>query len=606
MELKNFFAQDDQGNKLPGATCYLYQRGTESLVGRLLKANGEPLSNPFTAGQEGLIQFAAPNGLYDVRVVSNARDYRIRMQFNDVAETAAAAESAAARAESARDAALILAGIYANTAAGLAATTPSQCFGVPVANDLSSVILYENRAGVAIDTGSRLPSADILLSLTRDAGDALEEARDLAGNLYRKTRADGGLELPGLALSVQEEIKGLPAQIGSPAYANDLINIQDDAGNLTLRQNSNGELFIPGIAGPVQAYIGGEIGEVIWPIRTARSKMAPSIAPYFADLAANKIPFAPPPALLIPNGMNVPDSIVSAFTVTAPPRTKLDTPYSKDDLIVHPYLLEMPTAFRGYRYILGQTPYGGATMENPVIYGSQDLVNFTLLPDIIQPLDKPDTGNPYNHLSDDAFTYDPINGDLIFLWRQNIFVPGTSSVGLVDQIWYSRTKDGYKWSPRKKLFESAVDGTASPAILFNPIDAKWHMWMVRSEGVLSHLVSDEIDGPWLNISNQNLTSQFGVRAWHLEVKYVGNKFVILVNQRIPNSNLYFGISDDGEAWTFGPPLISPELDGTYKGTFLPEFSGNNLTMVIAWSTNITINPDDSRRFYITRSNTITI
>lgn len=504
------------------------------------------------------------------------------------------------------DSALLMSGIYANTAAGLAATTSGKVFGVPVANGPSSLILYKNQAGVAVDTGSRIPSAEIFSYLVKDSGEPLDEAHDLDGNIYRRTRADGGLELPGLSMSVQEEIHAIPARNGSPANANDLINVEDAAGNLTLRQSADGGLFIPGIAGPVQAYIGGEIGEVTWPVRTARSKMGATIAPYFADLAANKIRFAPPPALLVPNGMSVPDSIISAFTVTAPPRTPLDTPYSKDDDVVHPYLIEMPSSFRGYRYIIGQTPYGGATMENPVIYGSQDLVNFTLLPDIIQPLDNPDTGNPYNHLSDDAFTYDPVNGDLIFLWRQNLFVPGTTSVATVDQIWYSRTKDGYKWSPRKKMFESAVYGTASPAVLFNPVDAKWHMWMVRSEGILSHWTAPEIDGPWLLVSDQNFISQFGIRAWHLEVKYMGNKFVMLVNQRIPNSNLYFGISDDGEAWTFGPPLISPELDGTYKGTFLPEFSGNNLTMVIAWSTNITINPDDSTRFFITRSNTITL
>lgn len=273
---------------------------------------------------------------------------------------------------------------------------------------------------------------------------------------------------------------------------------------------------------------------------------------------------------------------------------------------MHPYLIEMPTAFRGYRYILGQTPYDDGRLENPIIYGSQDLVNFTLLPDIAQPLDNPDPGNSYNHLSDDAFTYDPINGDLIFVWRQNLFVPGTTSVGTNIQIWYSRTKDGYKWSPRRLVIDLPDDGLASPAILFNPVDAKWHMWSVGVEGTVTHRTASEIDGAWTVVSVQNFLAQFGVRAWHLEVKYMGSKFVMLVNQRIPNSNLYFGISNDGETWQFGGALISPELDGTYKGTFLPEFSGNTLTMVIAWSTNITINPAERTRFFITRSNKINI
>ena len=101
MELMNFFAQDDQGNKLPGATCYLYERGTENLVSDLKKANGAPQTNPFNTDSNGLIQYAAPNGLYELRVVQGARDFRLSVQSNDVGEMVDAAEQAAVRAESA-------------------------------------------------------------------------------------------------------------------------------------------------------------------------------------------------------------------------------------------------------------------------------------------------------------------------------------------------------------------------------------------------------------------------------------------------------------------------------------------------------------------------
>lgn len=93
MELKNFFVQDDAGNVLSAATCFLYERGTESLVKVLQGANGLALSNPFMSDQQGLVQFAAPDGLYDLRVVKESRDYRLRMQCNDVTEALASAES---------------------------------------------------------------------------------------------------------------------------------------------------------------------------------------------------------------------------------------------------------------------------------------------------------------------------------------------------------------------------------------------------------------------------------------------------------------------------------------------------------------------------------
>lgn len=98
MELKNFFAQDDQGNALPEATCYLYVRGTETLVPEIRSVNGQLLSNPFQADQAGLIQFAAANGLYDLRVVKGQRDNRIRVQCNDVTDTLALATDEADRA----------------------------------------------------------------------------------------------------------------------------------------------------------------------------------------------------------------------------------------------------------------------------------------------------------------------------------------------------------------------------------------------------------------------------------------------------------------------------------------------------------------------------
>ena len=103
MELKNYFAQDDQGNALVGASCYLYERGTESLVSGLRKANGEPLSNPFTADQTGLIQFSAPNGLYDLRVVKLNRDYRIQVQLNDLDDAILEASAEADRASNEAD-----------------------------------------------------------------------------------------------------------------------------------------------------------------------------------------------------------------------------------------------------------------------------------------------------------------------------------------------------------------------------------------------------------------------------------------------------------------------------------------------------------------------
>lgn len=164
MELKNFFAQDDAGNILSAATCYLYMRGTENLAAGLVKANGTNLSNPFVTGADGLAQLAAPNGLYDLRVVKGARDYRLQLQFNDVNETVALAQAAAGRAELARDVAQLSSGIYLNTALGLAATASGRYFSVPSDSSSEYLILYLNSSGVAVEK-KRYPSAESVASI---------------------------------------------------------------------------------------------------------------------------------------------------------------------------------------------------------------------------------------------------------------------------------------------------------------------------------------------------------------------------------------------------------------------------------------------------------
>lgn len=185
MELKNFFALDDQGNALANATCYVYVRGTESLANGLQAANGLALTNPFNSDSLGLIQFAAPNGLYDLRVVKVDRDYRLHLQFNDVAEDVAAAQVAAHAAENFRDAAQLSADIKDDVAQGLAETANGQNFRVVSSDSFDSFTLYKKVAGAAVQLSSypstkavsnaRLTSGDVL-SLATLSGEVLNGA----------------------------------------------------------------------------------------------------------------------------------------------------------------------------------------------------------------------------------------------------------------------------------------------------------------------------------------------------------------------------------------------------------------------------------------------
>lgn len=86
MEIKNYFAQDAQGNIMPSANCYLYLPGTTTLATGLVDGNGVPISNPFLASGMGQITFGAPNGVYDLRVSLGARDWTIKVQCADIVQ----------------------------------------------------------------------------------------------------------------------------------------------------------------------------------------------------------------------------------------------------------------------------------------------------------------------------------------------------------------------------------------------------------------------------------------------------------------------------------------------------------------------------------------
>lgn len=146
MELKTFFAQDTSGNIIASPQVFVYVTGTQMLANGLADAGGNPLGNPFFGSSNGQISLSAPNGIYDIRVIGALRDYTVSgLQFLDVTEAVAIAEQSAQAAtaaktasESARDAALIQAGVYTTIAAGLSATVLGQFFKVIGSGDVAA------------------------------------------------------------------------------------------------------------------------------------------------------------------------------------------------------------------------------------------------------------------------------------------------------------------------------------------------------------------------------------------------------------------------------------------------------------------------------------
>lgn len=266
MELKNFFAQDDEGNKLPGALCYVYRRGTENEATGMCKANGVALVNPITADENGLIQFAAPNGLYDVRVVTSRRDYRMPMQFNDVSEDVAAAQVAASRAELARDAAQMSAGIFTNIEEGISATTNGAYFSVVSTESNEYLILYRNTVGAAIeiDRYPNMAAIDSVKALVQSftAENAEEEILVVAD-------AEGGrhVTLTNERFSTQVfEVSAAPESTVIGDSEGGVVFYTDDSktlvGHLEVQYTDEPGVYVTDEEGGIHVDLSGEIPEI--------------------------------------------------------------------------------------------------------------------------------------------------------------------------------------------------------------------------------------------------------------------------------------------------------------------------------------------------------
>lgn len=180
MQLQNFFAQDVNGNIVPGAACTLFLAGTTTLATGLQDATGNPLSNPFAANANGLASVAAPQGLYDLQMVSGLLSFKIQIQFIDATQVAADASAATAAATAA-----------ANSA------TSAQTSATQAVTLLSQFISPKATAPAVRDNGQPLQIGDSYLNTT-----------DQLQYIYRSTGWVANLNAKAIALPTASALIG--------------------------------------------------------------------------------------------------------------------------------------------------------------------------------------------------------------------------------------------------------------------------------------------------------------------------------------------------------------------------------------------------------------
>ena len=425
--------------------------------------------------------------------------------------------------------------------------------------------------------------------LITSAGKALHQWVDADLNIVAEIDANAELNLTGLDSSVQDEIKRI--KDGSSKLTSNINNyahvFTDDNDDVLGGFDIDGGLRATGMTVSVQEYL--DIRKEPTPTRNYTNKdlFTDASNKYFLNIAVSNVKNAPAPFGMLPQRYTMPDAVVNEVSLpNATDYIPLDTTYGKNDKVVHPYVIEFKNLFRGFRYLLCITPYSQESNENPTIFGSKDMANWKILTGFAQPIATP-MDNKF--LSDNGFCYDPLNGMLICYWRES-FVGSTGS-----KINYRATRDGIDWTDSALLLEPDVTSLhLSPSILFNPNDGLWHMWIGVQEGTFRHYTAKHLNNGW----TLKLESAALFDWWHAEVKWVGDKYVMLVNARNDPSNLYFAVSSDGDTWIRGSLLWSTAQNAIYKGSFLPKFNAlGQVAFDVFYTTNHAADPEKHRKFY---------
>ena len=298
--------------------------------------------------------------------------------------------------------------------------------------------------------------------------------------------------------------------------------------------------------------------------------------------------------------------------ITQTPAISIDTPYIAKDLmpyssqVVHPYICEFTKTVHGWKYILVITPFHNThdLMENPCIYGSNDLESFELLQGFEQPIAIAKPLDQYNYNSDPCAVFDHQTGEFVCLYRNSVLTLDKTSVEY-STLHARRTKDFVNWSDVKDI--DIDNGDLSPTLVFDTTKNKWLMF--SGNGGFCVRESERIEGPWS--APVSIATPFIL--WHQEVKFCGNHFVGIFNDLERRADdgegdIYFGISTDGLNWSFSESIFTGSFIGPYKPSISHEFvDENHIRFNIVWtSSDRNTSFSDRWRLYTAKTPTIEV
>ncbi|MDM1769401.1 hypothetical protein HX132_16900 [Acinetobacter sp. 226-4] len=456
----------------------------------------------------------------------------------------------------------------------------------------------KNEVDVALNVVKKHIYADI-------AGTALHIFVDSNDEIVAYIDKDSMLFIAGLDQPVQLEVATLSNHVDTLkdttfhySDAESAFIFSDKDGEIFLKIGLDGKVYFVGLDTDLVSYLKNNSGSIkdtsVALTRSYRDTFTSETQTLLNNLLyAETGAKAPVPLHLFKHNFRTNKTWINdinQITFANSTRLEIDSPYRTNDGVCHPNILEFWNGFLGYRYIVCMTPYFNTNEaeENPCIYGSNDLINFDLLDGFEQPLDpRPMPSFSNGHNSDNVLTYDPRSGELICIWRQTLRNPNNDGVR-TDCLWMRKTKDGKTWTAKERIFLNTnhpeSNAAGSPAILYDVKSGYWYMYLTRlapsSTDLRLFRAKKLNEDAWEYVTQ--ITTPFV--PWHQEVKFVGDKVVMLVYCYPPDNTLYFGIADNFIDFTWSANKYGET--SCYKSSFVPEINDQNqLSLKILYSTD---------------------
>lgn len=433
---------------------------------------------------------------------------------------------------------------------------------------------------------------------------------DVNGDVYAFFDEDGHLFCTDSEASVQEEIINLKAKTSAIIMGldSDLYQFVDVAGNLVGKIDKKGNMFLVGLDKSVQDYLLNihTSANVLSSPKSYKTKADLYTPEVMSALQSNEIKAPIGRGLLQQQyylgkewlkSLSAPVSsnriVIGAYNDKGDKSNWVD-----DSGVVHPNVIQFDEPFCGFKYLMGINPYTDTKedYELPYIYGSNsdNLDSWTLITDFPQPfdVDPPDIGGVLSgHLSDSFFTYDPVNAELWFCWRQTRYYSADRNRANATNTFVGRkTVDGVNWSDIVIIYPAYTinsDLKLSPAILYNSNDGLFYLYYINLNGSMSYEVTEDLSHPhWRKVSD----IQLPFTAWHLEMKWLGSSLVALIHSDTIDQ-LFVGISNDMKNWEWSAGVLDAATN-LYKSSFIPIFNDNNeVALKIVYTTDQNSSPN---------------